>query len=116
MAEEIKNTGRKRKANIVKDVASGNVIFNVVLMKQRWYVLFLFALAIFYITMHYYMEETVRESRKLEQDLNKLRIEYTTRSSELMHISKRSEVDKQIKARGMTLREPQYPAKRIKMN
>ncbi len=113
MTEEKTNIA-PRKSNLLKDVVSGNVLFNVVLVKHRWYILYLFALAVFYISMHYYMEGTVRQSRLLRQDLISLRIENTIRTSELMLLSRRSEVTRQIKQRGMSLQEPQYPPKRIK--
>lgn len=105
-----------RKSSILKDVISGKVLLNVVLVRQRWYILFLFMLALTYIGLHYYMEKTVRETRRLEHELTNLRIEYTTRSSELMLMSRRSEVNRQIKQRGMTICEPQYPPKRIKID
>ncbi len=114
MAEEIKNTP-PRKSNVVKDLVSGKALFKL-FEKHRGYMLFLFALAVMYITVHYYMEKTVREARQLEQELTGLRIEYTTRSSEFMLLSRRSEIIRQIGQRNMTICEPQYPPKRIKMD
>jgi len=115
MAEEVKNT-EPRKTNILKDLVSGKVLLNVVLVNQRWYILFLFVLALSYIGMHYYMERTVRETRRLQQELLSLRIEYTVRSAELMSLSRRSEIARQVRQRGLSIREPQYPPKRIKMD
>lgn len=113
MAEDVKNI-RPRKSNIVKDVVSGRALFNLI-VKHRGYIFFLFVLGLLYIGMHDYMEKTVRETRRLEQDLTDLRIEYTTRSSELMLLSRRSEIIRQVKQRGLSISEPQYPPKRIKI-
>ncbi len=113
MAEEIKNNP-PRKSNVVKDLVSGKALFKLI-EKHRGYILFLFALAVAYMAIQYYMEKTVYEARRLELELTGLRIEYTTRSSEFMLLSRRSEITREIGLRNMMIREPQYPPKRIKI-
>jgi hypothetical protein len=114
--EEIKNTSRKKKTNIVKDMASGHVFFNMLWIKQQGYLLLLFVLGIWYISQHYFVEQTVREIKAMETRLERLRMEYTVRSSELMRLSKRSTVERELKKRNMSLAAPQRPPKRIKMD
>jgi hypothetical protein len=117
MAEEIENTNKKQTAaGKFRDVVSGKVLFNVLLEKQRGYVLLFFVLAIVYITQHYFMERTVREVKRLEYSLDSLHIEYTIRSAELVRLSKRSTVERELERRNMTLKVPQRPPKRITMD
>ncbi|MDR3180600.1 MAG: hypothetical protein LBT61_01560 [Prevotellaceae bacterium] len=112
--EEVKHTNRKRKANIVRDVASGYLFFNVLWEKHRRYVLLLFVLTICYISQHYYVEQTVYAAKKMENELERTRMEYTIRSSELMRLSKYSAVEQELKKRNMTLVAPARPPKQIR--
>jgi hypothetical protein len=113
---EVKNTTRKRKAGIVKNVASGDMFFNLLWVKWRRYVLLSFVLIIYYISQRYYVEQTVYAAKKMEMELERVRMEYTIRSSELMRWSKYSSVEQELKKRNMTLVAPQRPPKQIKMN
>lgn len=114
--EEVKNTSRKKKANIAKGVVSGEVFFKVLWTKHRRYVLLLFGLSICYISKRYYVEQTVYEAKQMEIEVERARMEYTIRSSELMRLSKHSSVERELKERNMTLIAPQRPPKQIKMN
>ncbi|MDR3184615.1 MAG: hypothetical protein LBT49_04335 [Prevotellaceae bacterium] len=113
--EEIKNTKRKRKSHIIKNVVSGDM-FNVLWIKYHRYVLLLFVLSICYISQRYYVEQTVYAAKKMEGELERTRMEYTIRSSELMRLSKYSSVEQELKKRNMPLVAPQRPPKQIKMN
>jgi hypothetical protein len=113
--EEVKNTKRKKKTSMVKHVASGDMFFKG-WAKQPRYFLLLFALAVCYISQHYFVEQTVYAAKEMEGELERTRMEYTIRSSELMRWSKHSAVEQELKKRNMTLIAPQRPPKRIKMN
>jgi uncharacterized protein YeeX (DUF496 family) len=117
--EETKHTSRKKKAGIVKDVkdvASGKKFFDLFWIKQRRYFLLLFVLAVLYISQRYSVERTVYAAKEMEKELEKLRTEYTIRSSELMRLCKRSSIEQEIKRRGMELVAPQCPPKQIKID
>ncbi|MDR2449470.1 MAG: hypothetical protein LBD52_05875 [Prevotellaceae bacterium] len=114
--EEVKNKSRKKKTGIVKKVASGDMFFNVLWIKHPRYLLLLFILCLCYISKRYYVEQTVYEAKQMEIEVERARMEYTIRSSELMRLSKYSTVEQELKKRNMTLVAPQRPPKQIKMN
>jgi uncharacterized membrane protein YjjP (DUF1212 family) len=62
------------------------------------------------------MEKTVKEIAKQEKELVKLREAYTTRLWDLESLNKRSAIVKQIESRKLDIKEPEKPAKRIKMD
>jgi len=113
--KETKNINR-RTADILRDILSGRLFSSIILVKYRWYVLFLFGLALAYMSMHYYMEKTVKEIAKQERELVKLREVYTTRLWDLESLNKRSAIVKQVESRNIDIKEPRKPAKKIKMD
>ena len=113
--KETKNIN-KHTTDMLRDILSGRLFSNIILIKYRWYVLFLFSLALAYMSMHYYMEKTVQEIAKEERELIKLREAYTTRLWDLESLNKRSAIVKQVESRNIDIKEPKKPAKKIKMN
>jgi hypothetical protein len=55
----------------------------------------------------------VRKNAELQKEINELRAEAITTSSELMFISKQSEVVKLVKKRGIDLEESVEPPRKI---
>ncbi len=103
------------KKNTVRKLFSGDVLLSDTITKQRWYLVFLFFLALFYIGFHYNMAQTVKQVRKLEREVTTLQAEYATRSSELMRMSKQSEIIKMLKEKnGINVAAPKAPPKRIR--
>jgi hypothetical protein len=111
--EEVKNTKRKRKVDIAREMASGDM-FNVLWTKHRYYILLLFGLIIWYISQYYYVDQMAYAEKKMENDLTRMRIEYTIRSTEFMRFSKYSSVEQELRKRNMPLVAPQHPPKQIK--
>lgn len=73
------------------------------------HVLFIVAIAIFYIGNSHYAEKTIRKIDDLEQEVEDLRADYTTLKSEYMYMSKQSEVAKRVKKIGLEeSKEPPY--------
>lgn len=72
---------------------------------------FLTLLAIIYIANTYYADKLFKETRKIEQELEELKFEYTTSIAELSNISKQSEVIKKVDTIG--LKELTRPFKKI---
>lgn len=64
-------------------------------------ILFVMALAIFYIGNTHYAEKTVRKINVLQTEVEDLRADYTTLKSDLMFASKQSEVARRVKAFGL---------------
>ena len=97
-----------------KSVFSGSVLQSNFLYKQRWYIFLLFVLSIIYITNRYLADKTLRYNARLRLEVVEKKAEYITKSSELMRLSKRSEVLKAIKKKNIELSESQTPPKRVK--
>lgn len=70
-------------------------------MKIMPYILFLTGVALVYIANSYYSEKTIRDIDKVTKELKTLRTEYITGKSELMFVSKQSEVAKAVAGQGI---------------
>lgn len=97
-----------------KSIFSGSVLQSDYVYKQRWYILLLFVLSIVYISNRYKADKTLRYGARLRNEVADKKAEYVTKSSELMRLSKRSEVLKQIEKRNIDLKESKTPPKRVK--
>lgn len=121
--EEKKNTEQakkekpvEKKPNLIKGFFTGSLLTSKYIQSQRWYILMVFCLAVFYISYRYNIEQTMRRSRNLEVEVKMLNAEYVTKSAELMRLSKRSEVLKLVRQKDLKLTESQTPPKRVKAN
>lgn len=97
----------------IKDLLDGSLIANDFIVKQLPYIVFLVALAFIYIANRYHAEKVVRANIELSKEINELRAEAITTSSELMFISKQSEVAKLVEERGLGLKESVEPPRKI---
>jgi hypothetical protein len=70
-------------------------------------------LAIVYIANRYNAEKVMRQTVVLQNELKEMRSESITTASELMFISKQSEVSKLVKIKGLDLYESVEPPKKI---
>lgn len=95
----------------ISSVVSGNFLTRDKTMQQLPFVLFLMVIAMAYISNTYYAEKTVREINKINNELKELRSEYITSMSDLMFISKQSEVAKAALPLGIV--ESVVPPKKI---
>lgn len=104
-----------KKATIgsVKDLIDGSLLTKDFVVKQFPFVMFLVVLAILYIGNRYNAEKIVRETIKLQSELKELRYESISAASELMYISKQSEVAKIVNKNGLGLIESIVPPKKI---
>lgn len=97
----------------VKELLDGSLIANEFVGRQLIFIVFLVFLAFVYIANRYHAEKIVRRNIELTKEINDLRSEAITTSSELMFISKQSEVAKLVKERGLELEESVEPPKKI---
>ncbi len=78
------------------------------------FVLFLSLIAILYIANGYYADDKIREVNKVTNQIKELRTEYISSKSDLMFVSKQSEVAKSVASLG--LKEPVVPPMIIEMD
>jgi len=71
------------------------------LMKVMPYIFFLTLIALMYIANSYYAERTIRDIDAVTKELKTLRTEYITGKSELMIVSKQSEVARAVAPQGI---------------
>jgi hypothetical protein len=118
--EEVKPTAatsatpRKKKSGIIKSlnsVFSGTFLSNEKVLKHIPFLLFLSVIAILYIANGYWADDKIRQVNKLSSRLKELRSEYISTKSDLMFVSKQSEVAKS--AEKMGLKEPIAPPMKI---
>jgi hypothetical protein len=110
---EEKQERKESRFGSIKDLLDGSLIANDFIVKQLPYIVFLVALAFIYIANRYNAEKVVRANVELSKEINELRAEAITTSSELMFISKQSEVAKLVEERGLGLKESVVPPKKI---
>ena len=106
---------KKRKkgvlAKALSSVFSGTFLTNESTLKHAPFLLFLAFIAILYIANGYQADDKIREVNKITNELKELRSEYISTKSDLMFVSKQSEVAKA--AEPMGIKEPIVPPMKI---
>ncbi len=100
----------------IRDLINGRILTRALVAKQLPFIVFISFFGFLYIGNHYRTEELMREVATLNKELKELRYEAITTSSELMYMSKQSEVLKKIKASGLNLEELTEPPRKLKVN
>src|ERR1039458_8023236 len=77
-----------------QSVVSGSFLSRKETLRFLPFLIFISVLAVFYIANGYYAEAKMRKQNKLTEELKDLRSEYIITKSDLMFISKQSEVAK----------------------
>jgi hypothetical protein len=97
----------------VRDILNGNIFNKQTVSGQVPYILFLALLALIYITNRYRYEKLIRTGQAIQVEVKNLRAESITTASQLMFISKQSQVSKLVKERELGLVESVEPPKKI---
>ncbi len=110
----VKPAAPKKKSGVVKSlttVFSGTFLGNENTLKHIPFVLFLSLVAIFYIANGYWADDKIRQVNRITAQLKELRSEFISTKSDLMFISKQSEVARLVDTLG--LKEPVVPPMKI---
>jgi len=99
----------------IKELITGSVLKKKSIVKQLPFIIFIVVLAMIYIANRYHAEHLLRETAKLQEELNELRAESITVASELMFASRQSQVLKLVEENKLGLKESRTPPKRVKM-
>ena len=97
----------------LKGIIDGSLLTLRSVVDQLPFILFLVLLAVIYIANRYHAEKMVREITSLKSEVKDLRAEQIITASELMNLSRPSNVGKLIKERGLDLEEPEEPPYKI---
>ncbi len=87
--------------NYVKFLNVFGIFSKDMLLNVMPYIFFLTLIALMYIANSYYAERTVRDIDKVTKELKTLRTEYISGKSDLMFVSKQSEVAKAVAWQGL---------------
>jgi Bacteriodetes cell division protein (FtsL-like) len=114
-SEEIKKPSRPGKKGVLakglSSVFSGTFLSSNKTIKHLPYILFLALIAIFYIANGYHADDKIRQVNKLTNEIKEKHSEFISTTSELMFMSKQSEVAKAAEELG--LKEPVVPPTKI---
>jgi len=110
MAEKKDNSDKKAKTgSFVKELLSGSMITEKIILGNLWYVFLLTLLAAIYIGNRFHAEKVTREMARLQKEVRELRAESLSTSADLMYVSRQSEVSRLVKEKGLNLEELKVP-------
>ena len=110
---DIEESKKSSKKGSLKDVLDGSLLIRENVVKQFPYIFFLALLALIYIGNRYHAEKLKRNITKLQKEQKDLRSESITTKSQLMFMSKQTQVAKEVKRRGLELEESTEPPQKI---
>ena len=103
------NKGKGKSGSFIKELLSGSMVTEKIILNNLWYVLLLTLLAAIYIGNRFHAEKITRETTRLEREVKELRAESLATSADLMYISRQSEVLRLVKEKGLGLEELKSP-------
>jgi len=107
-------TGRKINFSPAKTLASildGTFLTRELVLRWLPFALFMVFLAMVYIANNYAAQRKIRAIDQINREIKELRNEHISTKSELMYMSKMSEVAKKLENEG--IKEAKYPPKKI---
>lgn len=112
--KEPKKTKSIKISRSILNLFSGNFLSKENFIRQLPFILFLTLIGLAYIANGYYAEKSYREISRINSRLKELKSEYIILKSELMFISKQSEIANAVLPFG--LKESTVPPKKIVVN
>jgi hypothetical protein len=100
-------------ADVWKELMSGTMVTEKIILKNLGYILFLTFLGAIYIGNRFHAESLIRQTTKLQKEVRDLRSEALSTSADLMSLSKQSEVIRLVRNRGLGLEELKEPPFKI---
>jgi Bacteriodetes cell division protein (FtsL-like) len=108
--ESNKNNGKRIKpGSFIKELLSGSMVSEKIILKNLGYVSMLTLLTAVYIGNRFHAEKITRETTRLQREVKDLRAESLSTSADLMYISKQSEVFSMVREKGLNLEELKTP-------
>jgi cell division protein FtsL len=104
-----KKKKKEKSESFIKELLSGSMITEKIILKNLWYILLLTFLAAIYIGNRFHAEKITRETARLQKEVQDLRAESLSTSAELMYVSRQSEVYRMVREKGLKLEELKIP-------
>ncbi len=100
----------------LKHILGGDIIAGKKGLARHWkFILFLFALVIAYITIHFWVRGTMQRISRNEDLIRNMRSEYMGKYSEMLSMSKRGEIEKLLDEKDLALIPPDVPPTIVKL-
>ncbi len=113
MAEAENNKEGKAKqgksGSFMKELLSGSMVSDKIVLKNLWYFIFLTVLGAIYIGNRFHAEKITRETARLTREVRDLKAESLSTSANLMYLSKQSEVFRMVREKELGLEELKTP-------
>lgn len=106
----------KEKSFSLRDLLDGNVLTRKAVLKQRRFILLLVFVAFLSIANRNHAEKTVIHLNRLQSDVKEMRARSISTSSELVRISRQSEVMQLVNRYELGLEENLEPPKKLVQN
>jgi hypothetical protein len=117
MAEEKENNGKQPKTSgLLKELLSGSMISEKIILKNLGYISLITLLAAIYIGNRFHAEKITRVSARLQQEVKDLKAESRSTSADLMYVSRQSEVNRLVREKGLNLEELKTPPYKLLVN
>ncbi len=97
----------------MKELLSGIIVSDVIILRNIWYIIMLTVLLAIYIGNRFHAEKITREASRLSREVRDLRAEALSTSANLMSVSRQSEVFRMVKEKGLGLEELKTPAYKL---
>ncbi|MDD2490714.1 MAG: FtsL-like putative cell division protein [Bacteroidales bacterium] len=100
----------------VSEIMGGQILIHSGILQQMGFVLYLFVLVIFYISLNFTIESKLINERHNQRELKNLKADYTGKRARLLYKSKRAEIEKMLIEYGSDLKSPADPPAYIKLD
>jgi hypothetical protein len=114
--EEVKEVVTEKKVttgNLLKDLVSGSMVTEKIILKNLGFLFMLTILGAIYIANRFHAERITRDTARLQKEVRDLRSESLSTSADLMELSRQSEVFRLVKERELGLEELREPPFKI---
>ena len=110
MTDNKEDNKKHVKAGIfMKELLSGSMISEKIILKNLGYISFVTLLASIYIGNRFHAEKITRETTRIQREVKDLRYEALSTSADLMYVSRQSEVFRMVREKGLNLEELKNP-------
>ena len=98
-----------RTGSFIKELLSGSMISEKIILKNLGYVSLITFLTAVYIGNRFNAEKVTREMSRLSREVKDLKAEALSTSADLMYLSRQSEVSRLLREKGLNLEEMKTP-------
>ena len=103
-----------KKFNFASDILGGRILGRLKTVDQ-YFIIYLFALVIAFISINLSVEKTQMAMRRQQREIKNLKADYTAKAARLQYLSKRNEVEERLLHHNSLLKKPTNPAKSVKL-